>query len=206
MSPPQLNVDVLTIICQFLTDVPDVLSLALTSSSVHPIATRWLLHMDTISLTKETSIRKFHSFLFADAPARAPHVLALDIDISSGWPFYQQIRDDTANIPLLIDIITSCSHARQISIALQHTLDPLNPDIVNAIATLKTLRSLTVVGPVPNAVVLIREVTSPLRRVVVCSREVMNSYWCPAALEQCLARLALSLEELEVYIRKNLVP
>ncbi|KAI1789258.1 hypothetical protein LXA43DRAFT_1021944 [Ganoderma leucocontextum] len=84
MATLRLNVDVVAVVCEFLPDVSDVLSLALTCSSVHLVAVSWLLRMRPVYLISGPSIRRFHSFLVADAPTRAPHVRALHIDLR--WP------------------------------------------------------------------------------------------------------------------------
>ncbi|PIL23245.1 hypothetical protein GSI_14555 [Ganoderma sinense ZZ0214-1] len=199
MAPSQLNADVVAIVCDFLqvTDVSDVLSLALVSSSVRPIATRWLLRTCCVPLTSDTSIRKFHSFLFADAPARAPHVRALDINLE--WPYFHQTEDHTGNVSLVLDILTSCSRIQHISIDLERALGHFGLSILRAIAAQKRLNSLNIVASVRTVIDLITEIRiscCPLRRITIHS----NGYWFPDALEQFLPRIALTLEELEVYI------
>ncbi|KAM5533791.1 hypothetical protein V8D89_012566 [Ganoderma adspersum] len=125
----------------------------------------------------DASIRKFHSFLFADAPARAPHVRALDINVM--WPFPHETEDHSGNVSLL-DILASCSRLHHISVVLEQALGRFSLSIVHAIAAQKTHYSLNVVAPVKTV-------------------DIITGYWYPLALEQFLPRVALTLEERDVY-------
>ena len=113
MAAPELNEDILRIVSDFVTDVPDLLALSLTCSSFRPLATRQLLALHPIHITGGQSIRRFHAFIFADAPARAPLLRALDIDMR---PFHHLVPPQPGDASLLIDILTSCQHLERISL------------------------------------------------------------------------------------------
>ncbi|KAI1789275.1 hypothetical protein LXA43DRAFT_893211 [Ganoderma leucocontextum] len=196
MAAPRLNVDVLAIICEFLTDVSDVLSIALTCSSVHIVAVGWLLRMRPVYLKSGPSIRRFHSFLFADAPARAPHVCVLHIDLR--WPGRPQAQAE--DFPLLIDIIDTCKHLENLTVAFEQASRDIaeDPLFLRAIAAIPSLRSFSVLSSSIDALALLRQVRTPLRTLGIRCQNVGPSFWYPAALERFLPRVARTLEKLEL--------
>ena len=146
MKAARPNEDVLALVCDCLTDVPDVLSSALTCSALRPAATTRLLSMWPIGLTAGASVRWFHSFLFADTPARAPHVCALWIDLESNERRADaEIARDAA---LLFNILTVCPHLERVSLVFERYSagDPDNPRIRDALAALPNLCALTLYG------------------------------------------------------------
>ena len=96
MASVNLNMDALSVTCQFLTDVSDLLSFSLTCSSLRPVATQRLISISPIRLTKGALIHKFHSFLCADAPARAPYVRAVEIAWGSKPPHEPTLDDEVS--------------------------------------------------------------------------------------------------------------
>ncbi|KAI1782996.1 hypothetical protein LXA43DRAFT_1087216 [Ganoderma leucocontextum] len=199
MAAARLNLDVLEIISEFLTDVPDVLSFALISPSTRHAATRTLLRMGPIFLTGGESIRKFHSFLFADTPARTPHVRALDIDKG---PPSRLLPAQPGDASLLIEILTSCPNIDRVSIVIRDD-DPsrLTCDlcIIHAIAALQSLRSLRVDSPYATRLIpLLREVCVPLRMLSLRGCTDVTDFWYPAALDDFLPHLGPTLEKLEL--------
>ena len=185
----------LTLVCDFLTDVLDVLSFALTSSALRPAATTRLLSMRPIRLTAGASVRRFHSFLFADAPARA---LWIDLE-SNERRTDADIAKDTS---LLFDVLTACPHLGRISLVFEHYAagDPDNPRIRDTLAALPNLRTLTLYGPSEDALPLVANIRSPLRALSLhqCSAGE-TEFWYPAALEQYLSHLAPTLDKLGLY-------
>ena len=139
MEAPQLNIDVLTIVCEFLTDVSDLLSVSLTCSSINVVAVRWLLRTRQVHLKSGASICRFHSFLFADAPARAPYVHALDIDLM--WP-----QPEAEDATLLLEILASCNGLQHLTIAFRYEAFSImvDPQFLQTIAAIPSLRSFTV--------------------------------------------------------------
>ena len=152
MEGANLCLDVLAIVCEFLTDVSDVLSFILTTSSLRPIATRWLLSMGPIHVAGSESMRQSHSFLFADAPARTPYIRALDI--TNTRPEIRGILAQPKDASILIELLTSCPHLDLLSFTFENDdfsnspriMD--DPQIVNAIAGIPNLRirSLSIRG------------------------------------------------------------
>ncbi|KAM5545342.1 hypothetical protein V8D89_000955 [Ganoderma adspersum] len=195
-SEARLNVDVLEIVSEFITEVSDVLSFALTSSLIHQIAIRRLLSMSPILFSQV----KFHSFLFADAPARTPYVRALDIE--SG-PCRGSLIPDLPpdSTSLLIEILTSCASLRSVTIVLNDD-DPngliCDLEIARTIAALSNLRALTLFCSNMCGSVLLNELCAPLRALSLWGYTREINFYHPATLETVLPRLARNLEKLEI--------
>lgn len=187
----RLNEDVLVIVSEFLTDVPDVLSLSLTSSFLHPIATRRLLSMCPVSLTGDLSVENLHSFLFADAALRAPHIRGLRI--TSPQPHPEAANRERRFAPLLVEIITACPQLSHISIALDDDSVDIQ-SIVVAISAHQSLRSFTFTSRTTNALHIFHELSSPIRKLVIHSAYIKS----PAELEKYVSRFGQTLEELEL--------
>ncbi|KAM5538325.1 hypothetical protein V8D89_007927 [Ganoderma adspersum] len=77
LEEPRLNFDILRLVCHHVTDVPDVLSLSQTCSVLTDDALRRRLKMAPVNLLNAEVLNSFHSFIFSDAPSRAPHVYGL---------------------------------------------------------------------------------------------------------------------------------
>ena len=196
----QLIEDVLAIVCEFLTDVPDILSFALICSSLHPVAIKRLLSMRPIHLTGRQSIPKFHFFLFTDVCARAPHVRALDLDTRRRR---RKSMNQPSDAPRLVEILTSCPRLDRIVVSFDNRSSPGlidEPRVINTIATIPSLRSLSVYGSTTDAFNFLREVHAPLRTLEIHCRDQPDGYWYPAALENTLKRprLASTLEDLRL--------
>ena len=195
MDAPELNLDVLANVCEFLTEVSDILSLAATCSSVHVVAVGWLLRMRPIYLKSGSNIRRFHSFLFADAPSRAPHVRAIHINL--WWPEAQAVDDCS----LLLDILTSCQHLQHVTlvfeqIALRAVSDPR---FLQAIATIPTLRSFSLRAQFINPLILLPHIHAPLRMLHIDCLNVKTDFRYPAVLEHFLPRVVgRNLQKLEL--------
>ena len=153
--------------------------------------------MRPISLTGGQSIRKFHSYLFADPSARTPHVRALDIEKKSRLHLPSAQPGDSS---LLMDILTSCPNLEQISVSFHGDPDRLtfDPRVVHAIASLQRLRSLHIYTKCETGLTLLREIRAPLRMLTLCGRTDDALFWHPAALESFLPHLAPTLEKLDL--------
>ena len=79
LGQPRLNFDVLRLICDHLTKVSDVLSFALTCSTLRKCAFQRRLRMSPVALSSSDSVERFHRFIFADPTSRAPHLYGLSI-------------------------------------------------------------------------------------------------------------------------------
>ncbi|KAM5531992.1 hypothetical protein V8D89_014326 [Ganoderma adspersum] len=209
MALATLNADVLCAACQFLTDISDVLSFSLTCSSLRPVATQRLLSISSIRLTNGASIHKFHSFLFADAPARAPYVRTVQIAWGSEAQ-HQPTSDD--EVSLLIYILSSCPNLESIRICVSKSVYSFGPPvfshrpagdprIVEAIGTLQNLHELSMDGWSEETPALLCAIRAPLRVLrLQCGDHRWESvpWWDPARLESILLHLAPTLEELEI--------
>ena len=193
---PKLNVDVLAIVCEFLTDAPDILSLALTCSSIHPIAIRWLLYMGPVFLKNDLSILRFHSFLLTDISARAVHILALDVDLT--WLNMYQTGAD--HFSLLLDILASCEFLEHVTITFGEASKELidDPRFVHTITKFRRLHSFSVRSGVVDTLPIIRHICTPLLKLSI--REAPDdSAWYPSTLEKYIPRLvARTLKKLEL--------
>ncbi|KAM5543690.1 hypothetical protein V8D89_002941 [Ganoderma adspersum] len=193
----RLNIDVLAVVCEFLSDVSDVLSLSLTCSSMNPVAIGLLLRMRPVYLKiSGPSIRRFHSSLFVHAPARALHVHAIHIDLRC--PGAPPARTD--DLSLLLDILDVCKHITHITVAFEQASQHLaeDPSIVKAFTTIPTLRSFSVRSSSTSPFFLLRQVSAPLRTLSIHCPNIGLSFWYPSALEDFLTCVAQTLEKLEV--------
>ena len=74
---PRLNFNVLHLVCNSLLDVTDVLSFALTCSTLTESAFQRRLKMSPINLLESESVDQFHTFIFSNQAARAPSIYGL---------------------------------------------------------------------------------------------------------------------------------
>ena len=199
MSSLILNTDVLAIACEFLTDVSDILSFAHTCSTLRPVAITWLLSMKPIYLKDGLSVRHLHSLLFANPLARTPHVRALDIVYPP--PTIRPLSTLPGDSSLLKDILTLCPHLEKISIYLQDDSRGCtdDPQVIEAIVSIRSLRSLSIHGWSTHALDLLRGLSAPLRTLELDFQNDELEFWTPSALEEHLPRpLVPTLEKLEV--------
>ena len=189
MAAPPLNPDVLAIVCEFLRDVSDVLSMALTCSSVHAISVAQILRMRAVYLKSGPPIRRFHSFL-ANAPARARHVRAIDIDLREP----QRGSDDCS---VLLDILASCTRLEHLTLAFgSASLKVIaDPRFLQAIAAIPSLRSLSLRSMSVDVLSIFPHIGTSIRRLKIACTHVDASSRFPIVLEQSLPRVvAQSLE------------
>ena len=197
MASPLLNVDVLAIACEFLTDVSDVLSMALTSSSVHLVAVKWLLRMRPVYLKSGPSISQFHRFLFADPAVRAPHLRALHIDLRQpGQP-----QDQEQDCSLLVDILSTCQRLEHLTVAFQNDSIPTidDPRFLPAITALPTLHSFSVRSTSLDALPLFSQFRTSLRMAAIHFCDVSGPSRSPAFLAKFIPPVvANALEKLDL--------
>ena len=205
MQAARLNVDTFAIVCEFLTDIPDVLRCVLICSTLRSIATQCLLSMRPVRLRGGTSIPQFHHFLFANAPARAPYVRALDIDFPP----------NPDHIPLLFEILTTCPQIQCVSVFSSHVGASMNVfgvmtgdlhsymsnmHVFRAIMAVKSLHSLSLYLTPPNlyGTDVLKSILSHLDVPLRTFRAgQFLGHWNPDTLEH-LSCLAPTLEELEL--------
>ncbi|KAI1784014.1 hypothetical protein LXA43DRAFT_1101865 [Ganoderma leucocontextum] len=207
MAAPQLNVDVLAIACEFLSDVSDILAFALTCSSLRPIATQCLLAMHPVLLTGGESVRRFHAFLFADPPARTPHVRALDIRLPVSTKPSHQAAEQSGDASLFLNILNSSSNLQHVCVTCDRHLSQGSDDLHvfrRGIAALQSLHSLSVYGLTIYALAPLRAIRSPLRILHLHCQKMQPGLWVPyqavdpAALEWFLPNLVPTFQKLEL--------
>ncbi|PIL30068.1 hypothetical protein GSI_07789 [Ganoderma sinense ZZ0214-1] len=194
METPKLNVDVLTVVCEFLTEVSDILSVSLTCSSVHVVALRWLLLTRPVYLKSGPPILRFHAFLFADAPARVPYVRVLDIDLM--WP-----KSEADDATPLHNIFAACRGIQSLTVAFQDRASPIvaDPHFLRAISAIPSLRSFTVRSQSLDALPILPRLCSPVRKLGIHSSNLSATTRHPSFLERYLPRaVTRTLEELEL--------
>ncbi|KAI1786466.1 hypothetical protein LXA43DRAFT_1099167 [Ganoderma leucocontextum] len=197
MASPRVNVDVLTVACECLTDVSDVLSLSLTCSSVRLIAVKWLIRMRPVYLKSGLSIRSFHLFFFADPAERASHLRALHIDLSRAWPGQPQV--DVDDYSLLVKILASCQHLQHLTITLQTASLPTIDNFFHATTTLSSLHSFSIRGVSIDALKFLPQFHTPLRALGIHSENIPVGSRYPTVLEEFIPRIIVqTLEELQL--------
>ncbi len=195
MEAPQLNVDVLAIVCEFLTEVSDILSVSLTCSSVHVVAVRWLLLKRPVYLKGRPSIHRFHAFLLADTPARAPYVRDIHIDLM--W--HRSAADN--DVPPILSILTLCQNLEHLTVAFQRASfqTVANPHVLDAIAAIPSLRSFTIRSQSADALPILRQFRAPVGMLGIHSSNLNAVARHPLVLQQSLPRVVVrTLEELEL--------
>ncbi|PIL31130.1 hypothetical protein GSI_05826 [Ganoderma sinense ZZ0214-1] len=134
---PRLNFDVLRSICNELTEVSDVLSFALTCSTLRKGALQRRLRMSSVFLSGPDSVQRFHKFIFADPTSRAPYIYGLTLYPHSNYapngdPHFQKC---------LVAILEA-------AVRLEHLDFPttIGHSVCSAVTKMTTLRELAVVS------------------------------------------------------------
>ena len=138
-SGPSLNFDILRLVCNCLTDVPDVLSFSLTCSTLREGALQRRLRMSPVVLDLFGMLTEdFHSFIFEDEGGRAPHIYGLKFP---NFDYTMEMEDMLERISKrLVDLLEAAIHLEYLSLP---TLD--FPDVVlDTVEKLTTLRHLSV--------------------------------------------------------------
>ena len=197
-----LHLDILSTLCDCVTERPDLLSLSLTNSVFRPLAIRAMLRSRPVVLKKIATIFKFHDFVFGDAAARMPHILILVIDVADNEiqpnPEYREraIEALTAILkhsPSLKSLVLSSSaNGRPLGY-----LDDVR--VSAAVGEVTTLRELTIGGRTEVAD-YIGAMHSPLTKL---SLHFLNTAggldeWSTTDLNAALSRFAHSLETLSI--------
>ena len=194
---PRLDFDVLHLICNHLTDVPDVLSFALTCSMWTKPAFIRRLRMSPIDLSNVKSVNSFHRFIFADIAARAPYIHRLKLPDPHLFSFGAEDPQFQAMHRRLVDILQAAEHLKYLYIPTTTLLDP----VLAAAARMTSLRELHIVfdGDRESPVRLLGTFRSPLRslRIDKGSRPD-NNRTSMKLLHDHLANFAPTLEVLEL--------
>lgn len=105
---PKLTCDVLHEVCNHVSDVADVLSLALTCSMLMEDTLRRRLKISpiTLNLLNAQWIYSFHAFVFSNEPARAPHIYGLKLMLQSPYPYDIKRMDPSLAQLINVQLVT----------------------------------------------------------------------------------------------------
>ena len=135
LGQPRLNFDVLRLVCNELTNASDVLSFALTCSKLKKCTLQRSLRMSPVVLSLPDSVERFHKFVFADPPSRAPFLYRLSISPD----LYHAAKDDYRFVDCLVTILEAAAHLEYLSFATT-----LGLPVCSAVTKLTTLQELIV--------------------------------------------------------------
>ena len=191
---PPLNFDILHLICDHLTGVSDVLSFALTCSTLANPAFRRRLRMSPINLWDTASIDSFHRFVFADEAARARYIYGLTLPD----PYYYGFGPDTpqfrATTDRLVAILRAAVHLEYIYFPTTVDLDPE----LAAAANMTSLREVRISFEVYSPWKLLGAFQSPLRSLCIEEGDIHDEGVTARFFHDRLANFAPTLEALEL--------
>ena len=200
---PALNLDVFGLVCAFLTEYPDFLSLSLTCSVLHPLAIRNMLRSRPVFLQDVNAIIKFHDFIFADAAARLPHLVALKVDASTSKPDQADPECGDRAIEALFVILRHASSLVSLDLLSSANGRPLghldDPRVAAAVGELTALRELTIGGQAEVAD-FIGAVRAPLTKLTLRFTRLLGGVeeWSLTSLGAALSNVTHSLESLTI--------
>ena len=168
---PELNFDVLRLICHQLTDVPDVLSFALTCPALSESAFQRRLSMAPVVLSRPQSVEMFHRFVFADPTSRAPYLYGLTLSPRSNYTPNGDLRFQN----YLIAILEAAVHLEYLDFRTT-----IGHRVCSLVAKMTTLRELALLSDAslphphePEALYsLLTTSRSPLRHLYVGDYEM----------------------------------
>ena len=134
---PELNFDVLRLICHQLTDVPDVLSFALTCPALSESAFQRRLSMAPVVLSRPQSVEMFHRFVFADPTSRAPYLYGLTLSPRSNYTPNGDLRFQN----YLIAILEAAVHLEYLDFRTT-----IGHRVCSLVAKMTTLRELALLS------------------------------------------------------------
>ncbi|KAI1786812.1 hypothetical protein LXA43DRAFT_1184920 [Ganoderma leucocontextum] len=195
-SQPRLNFDVLHLVCNYLTDVSDALSFALTCSTLRRGALQRRLRMSPVVLSSSVSVSRFYRFIFADAVARAPYIHGLKLFCAGFDPEKHRSRLDLIH-NRLVALLEAATHIEGL-----YTTAAMDGPILIAAAKLTTLRELSVLSEADSHPEVSRRfltaVRSPLRYLHIPGHLPGEGLLSPSFLHDQLAHFAPTLEVLDV--------
>ncbi|PIL31141.1 hypothetical protein GSI_05837 [Ganoderma sinense ZZ0214-1] len=169
---PRLNFDVLRLICNDLAEVSDVLSFALTCSTLRKGALQRRLVMSSVVLSSPEAVERFHKFIFADQTSRAPYLYGLTFH-----PYADYAPDgDPRFQSCLIAILEVATRLEYLDFPTS-----IGDSVCSTVAKMTTLRELVVTSGSnasphdqynPEALgILLTALRSPLRHLLVADYE-----------------------------------
>ena len=185
---PRLNFDILHLVCNRLADVSDVLSFALTCSTLTKHALRRRLRMSPVNLWNGELVNNFHRFIFADEAARAPCIYGIGLPDLLDISFIEEDR--------LVTILQAAVHLEYLHFPTAVDFDPL----LAAAANITSLHELHIgfdrcFGPPWELLSIFR---SPLRSLRIDKGDPADAGVSVKLLHNHLANFAPTLEVLEL--------
>ena len=194
---PRLDIDTLRLICNSLTEVPDVLSFARTCSALKNDAFQRRLQMSPVVLSNAEALDRFHDFIFADAAARAPHIRGLKLPRALPDSNNSERNNSPSQIPIdrLITILERAINLEYLSLPISGLVD-----LLPTVAKISTLRELFAWGgySIKPFLKLLATLRSPLRRLHVDWEWFFPGGLAADFLHNSLAHFAPTLEILEL--------
>lgn len=193
---PRLNFDILHLVCNQLSEVSDVLSVALTCSTLTKHAFQRRLMMSPVDLGREESVDSFYNFIFADAASRARYIYGLILP----HPYECAFGDRKTRLRIITDrlvaILQAAVHLKYIYFPTAVDLEP----ILMAAANMTSLRELHVVfdaywGPPWN---LLTPFRSPLQSIRIDQGDASEEALSARLFYKHLANFAPTLQILEL--------
>ena len=159
---PQLNLDVLCLVCSFLTDIPGVLAFSRTCYTLRAAAVQRRLNMRPVQITDSRSINDLYEFVFVDKVARGPHIHTITIPQEAA-PLLQGFPEELLH--RLLAILSAATRVHTLSLYLPSQSSSLlaHPLIVPAVARLTEIRDLSLVASFERADALLRCIRSPIQ-------------------------------------------
>ena len=201
-GPPLLNFDVLRQVCNYLINVSDVLSFAVTCSSLTEDAFRRRLSMSPINLSNDESIKIFHTFIFSNELARAPYIYGLKLP--GPYDFGVQIRDH----PFIDDRLVALLRA---AVRIQYLYFPTSTSdsVFASVVEVTTLRELHAIcnSFQSNFPVNLTALRSPIRSLFMGGVKPITGNISASQLHRDLCHFAPTLEALELdHFELDLIP
>ncbi|PIL31123.1 hypothetical protein GSI_05819 [Ganoderma sinense ZZ0214-1] len=195
---PHLNFDVLHLICNYLTDIPDVLSFALTCSALTEDALRRRLKMAPVDLSDAEMINSFHAFIFSNEPSRAPFIYGLRLKLPSPCGLQATGNSDFRIIAnRLVAILKAAVHIQHLGFNTS-----ICNSVFDAMVRLTTVRELHIFndvlmyqGLLLNRLAIFQ---SPLRSLCIAGSEHVGTAVSASFLHDRLSHLAPTLEFLDL--------
>ncbi|PIL31121.1 hypothetical protein GSI_05817 [Ganoderma sinense ZZ0214-1] len=196
-SDPRLNLDILRLVCDCLTDVPDVLSFAITCSALTEDALRRRLRMAPVDLADAKMIDSFYTFIFSNQPSRAPYIYGLTILSSEHYLPFTHRSDFEMISSRLVGILEAAVHIQYLDFNTS-----IGNAVFDAVVKLTTVHELRILNDVlvfqEPLLVGLPTFRSPLRSLHITGNEPIGGAIPASFLHNCLSHLAPTLELLDL--------
>ncbi|KAM5538321.1 hypothetical protein V8D89_007923 [Ganoderma adspersum] len=191
---PQLNFDILRLVCNYLIDVSDVLSFALTCSSLTEDSFRRRLRMSPVDLSNGRSLDRFHTFIFSNEPSRAPCIRGLKLPDPYEDPECREIIE-SGFFNRLWAVLEAAVRIQFLEFSTS-----ISAFVFGAVAQANTVQELWVFAdtykqPLRTHLTAFR---SPLRSLHVMGSELVGDVISARFLHDDLGHLAPTLESLDL--------